>query len=389
MRIIVLGTRGFPGVQGGVERHCENLYPQLVKLGCEVIVFGRSPYTGKRPYVFKGVKVIPLPCPKNKFLEAFFHTLKGIFTARAYKPDVIHIHAIGPSIFIPLAKLLGFNIVMTNHGPDYMRKKWNLFAKAILRLGESFASCMSDAMICVSASIAESIKQKYHKLPAVIPNGVNMPALEDETEVLRDFGLESARYILSVGRLVPEKGFHDLIKAFSDTRCSEKYKLVIAGEADHEDKYSRALKEESKKNPDVIFTGFLGSVALAQLYKHAQLFVLPSYHEGLPIALLEAMSYGLSCIASDIPANKEVPLEGNRFFKPAHVKEITGKIEEFLNNPLSDEAKTFQSKLIAERFDWNQISPRVLDVYREVMAKDSSIQKQSFYVNFLHRVKIH
>ncbi len=427
LKIAVLGTRGFPDVQGGVERHCENLYPELVKLGCEVTVFGRKPYLktvevqgigirdkgnanltpqpstinpnpstltpnpstlnfnpstlSPHPITnYKGVEMLPINCPKNKFFETFYHTFKGVIAVRMINPDILHIHAIGPSLYIPLARLLGLKVVMTNHGPDYARQKWNWFAKQVLKLGELLGSKFANKIICISHGIADNITKKYKRNPAIIPNGVVIPEILPPGDTLKRFGLEKGKYILAVGRFVPEKGFHDLVEAYELAHSSwlmahreskenfkpqiksldsipssyelsaMSYKLAIVGDADHEDKYSQELKAKAKENPNVVLTGFLTGKPLQEIYSNAGIFVLPSYYEGLPIVLLEAMSYGLSCIVSDIPANREVPLDDNRYFKPGDINCLSQKIYEFLTKPFTTKEKTDQIALIKTNY---------------------------------------
>jgi glycosyltransferase involved in cell wall biosynthesis len=373
MRIVVLGTRGFPNVQGGVEAHCENLYPHLVKRGCEVVILARKPYVNSAIDTYEGVKLIPLYCPKNKFLEAFLHTFYGVFVAMMIRPDILHFHAVGPSLFIPLARLFGLKVVMTNHGPDYQRKKWGKLAKAILELGEKLGSKWANSIICISKSIADNIRRKYNRDAVVIPNGVVIPQISQRDDVLRKYALENGKYLLSVGRFVPEKGFHDLIDAFDGLKThgsqphTNGWKLVIVGDADHPDKYSLGLKEQAKKNENIILTGFLKGKPLQELYSHAGLFVLPSYYEGLPIVLLEAMSYGLSCIASDIPANRNVELPEDRYIKVGNIEALSTKIKEFTNMPLSLEERRAQVNMIAQKYDWGKIADRLLGVYRQVL----------------------
>lgn len=369
LKIAVLGTRGFPNVQGGVEAHCENLYPQLVKRGCEVIVFTRKPYVNPDVSTYEGVKLISLSCPKNKFLEAFYHTFFGVLAARKFSPDILHIHAIGPSLMIPLARLFGFKVVMTHHGPDYQRKKWGKLAKVILKLGEKLGSRWSNSIIAISQNIANHIKETYNRDATVIPNGVIIPEILKSNDILKKYGLENGKYILAVGRFVPEKGFHDLIEAFKQIQnpkskiSIDHWKLVIVGRADHEDRYSIELKEKAVKNSNIILTGFLTGEPFRELYSHAGLFVLPSYYEGLPIVLLEAMSYGLSCIASDIPANRNVELSENRFFKTGDNKALALKIKEFIDKHLTEDEIRRQINMIAKKYNWEKIAEKTLDVY--------------------------
>ncbi|GJQ50610.1 MAG: glycosyl transferase [Candidatus Kuenenia stuttgartiensis] len=373
LKIAVLGTRGFPHIQGGVEAHCENLYPLLVEKGCEVIVFTRKPYVDINITEYKGITLIPLPCLKNKFLETFLHTFIGIFAAKKFSPDILHIHAIGPSLFIPLARLLGLKAVMTHHGPDYQRKKWGILAKGILKLGELAGSKCANDIITISQTIADHIHARYKRSATIIPNGVVLPAILPGNNTLGKYALAKEKYILAVGRFVPEKGFHDLIDAFDKLTTAnprlltEKWKLVIVGMADHEDKYSLDLKNKASQSSNIILTGFLTGEPLRELYSHAGLFVLPSYYEGLPIVLLEAMSYGLSCIASDIPANREVWLENDRFFKSGDVDAIALKIQEFIQRSLNEEQRKKQINTIAEKYNWEKIAEKTLAVYKDML----------------------
>ncbi len=367
MKIIVTGTRGFPGVQGGIESHCEQLYPALVKQGCDVSVFTRKPYVNAGLKTFKNVRLIPVSCPKNKFLEAIVHTCKCILKAGRLNPDILHIHAVGPSLFTPLARILGMNVVVTSHGPDYMRKKWSLPAKIFLKFCERMGMVFANEVITIAGNISDDIKRKYGRESRVIPNGVNIQQLADTEEYLNMYGLHKQKYILAVGRFVPEKGFGDLIDAFSQGNF-ERWKLVIVGDADHEDNFSRDLKSKAGKNNNIVLTGFIKGRSLYEIYSHAGLFVLPSYYEGLPIVLLEAMSYGLSCIASDIPANRNVTLGEERFFRVGDIDHISQKMEMFIRRPWSDSDRKLQENMIAEEYNWETIAKQTVKVYRAVLS---------------------
>ncbi len=390
MRIVVLGTRGFPDVQGGVEKHCEHLYPRLAAQGHEVIVLARSPYVDKKRYEYKGVRVVALDCPRNKYLEAAWHTKKGVYYAKKLKADLVHIHGIGPALYAPLARKLGMKVVVTDHGPDYDRQKWGWFAKRMLKKGEARACRYAHAVIAISEKIAEDLKKKYKCEPIVIRNGVEIKDKPKDMTMVFKHRLEGGKYILAVGRLVPEKGFHDLIDVFDALRGpwtleghqktefkdpealqegrqqtiqKEEWKLVIAGDADHEDDYSRKLRETAHDTYNVVMTGFVSGEDLDELYAHAGLFVLPSYHEGLPICLLEAMSYGISCIASDIPANRQIPLSDDRYFKAGDIKGMAEKIKYFIDHPLSEAEKQAQIDSIRKNYSWEEIAQATLKVY--------------------------
>ena len=368
VKIGVLGTRGFPDIQGGVETHCEHLYTRLVKHGCEISVLARKPYTKKTAYNYKGVNIISLSCPRSRALEALFHTLYGVFVAKKSACSIVHFHAVGPSLLVPLARLLRLKVIMTNHGPDYNRKKWGKFAKFMLKLGERLGSKRAHAVISISPSIANNTLKAYNRKSTVIPNGVIMPQILESTNFLERCGIESRKYILTVGRFVPEKGFHDLIVAYNSLP-SGSWKLVVVGKADHPDKYSLELEKKARQNPNIILTGFLKGKPLLELYSHAGLFVLPSYHEGLPIVLLEAMSYGLPCIASNIPANRDVELlSQSRFFSPGNIERLTEMMLKYMSEPFpaSERAQLLQG--VAEKYDWDKISSQTLQVYKQVMS---------------------
>ena len=367
MKIAAVGTRGFPHVQGGVEKHCECLYPRIAQRGVDVVVFTRHAYVDSSLKTHQGVRLISLSHPKNKFLEAFIHTYKAVWAARSIRPNILHFHAIGPAFFVPLARLLGFKVVMTHHGPDYRRKKWNKLAKLFLRLSENLGVRWANQVICVSESIAHEVRDRAGRAPVVIPNGVQLSQVSKSFGILKTYGLEKRKYILAVGRLVPEKGFHDLIQAHE--RVSDGWKLVIVGDADHTDAYSRELQINGRNNPDVIMTGALNGLPLQELYSHAGLFVLPSYYEGLPIVLLEALGYGLSCMASDIPANKNMKLAEARYFPVGDIEALSEKIRYFKERPLADQDVIKQREHMFREHNWDKVSEATLKVYQQVIAQ--------------------
>lgn len=368
MKIVVVGTRGFPGVQGGVEKHCEELYPRLVRLGCDVSVFTRSPYISeeKRLKEWKGVKFIHLWCPRKKSFETLIHTFISVIKAKGLRPDILHIHSIGPSLLVPLAKRLGMKVIMTHHGPDYERAKWGKIARAVLRYGEKHGILYSDRIIAISKGIKEFIKSKYGRDSVFIPNGVTLPHLVPPGAELKKWGLKPKEYFFTACRFVPEKGLLELIDAYKKIKDSS-FKLVIAGDADHETDYSRRVKKVAAETKGVVLTGFITGTRLAELYSNAGLFVLPSYYEGLPIALLEALSYGLPVIVSDISANRELLLSEFRYFKPGNIDELSFKLVEGIKKGLSGDEKEKYLKLLKTQFDWDTIAERIKGIYEKVL----------------------
>lgn len=412
MKIVVTGTRGIPNVMGGVETHCEELFPRIAAMGEDVTVIRRKSYVGDGLKEWKGVKLVDIETPKKKSFEAIIHTYRAINKAKKLGADILHIHAIGPALLVPYAKMLGMKVVFTHHGPDYDRDKWGRAAKAVLKLGERMGCMFADDVIVISDVIRNLIKEKYGRTKNVhlIYNGVSEPEICDYPEYFEELGIRKGRYILGMCRFVPEKNLHHLVEAFNIIKDEElrikkqdsvqadeelkgksqtqeaansetqfnanqsqngkrtnyelgirnyelnDVKLVLAGDTDFEDDYSRGLKEMARKN-GVVLTGFVKGRKLHSLLTNCMCYCLPSSHEGLPIALLEAMSYGVKVIVSDIPANLEVGLPQNDYFHVGNVDELAKKLEEVI----SREPQHIDYDMA--KYDWDKIAREVKDIY--------------------------
>lgn len=366
MRIHVIGTRGFPRIQGGVEKHCESLYPILASMGCEIRVCRRKPYIDKSNGMakFEGVHFTDVYSPGHRNFETIVHSLICAIICLREKPDIVHIHNIGPSLVLPILKIGRLKTIVTYHSANYEHEKWGFFAKKVLKTGEKFVGKLADMAIFVSKTAFRSVEcgNKIH-----IPNGVQMEKHPSNTEFLARTGLSPGGYILAVGRFAPEKGILDLIKAFKDSDIN--YKLVIAGDADHETEYSRIVRKEAKEDNRIILTGYVAGDPLSQLYANARLFVLPSHNEGFPIALLEAMSYGLPVLASDIPATGEVELPAEQYFSCRDIGDLKDKLENLLNIRPTAEERENTIKRVAENYDWEKIAEQTLKVYENILAE--------------------
>lgn len=368
MRIVVLGTRGIPDIMGGIETHCQELYPRLVDRGVEVVILGRKAYTPQsEPYYYRGVRIVPVYTPKVSGFEAFVHTFRCYRKALKLKPDVIHLHAIGPSAIAPFFRMAGVKVVYTHHGQDYNRAKWGCLAKSILRCSERVGTIFSNRVIVISKYLESWLQKKYGcKKTALIHNGVNVPSkLPDPVakKYLEKYGLADKRYVFALGRFVKEKGFHDLIEAYKKANLGD-VKLVIAGTADHESEYSKELRDAAFA-VGAVLPGFIHGEELQAIFENAAQFVIPSYHEGLPIALLEALSYNLNVIASDIPANTEVPLPRECFFKTGDVNELANKLSEFVNSPVQRNYR----QIVDEFYNWDKIADQTLEVYKGLVQR--------------------
>ncbi|MDR0546703.1 MAG: glycosyltransferase family 4 protein [Dysgonamonadaceae bacterium] len=361
MKITVTGTRGIPNIMGGVETHCEELFPLLAKKGFDISLIRRTSYVHDSLSEYQNVQLYNIATPRKKAFEAIIHTLKAVHFAKfKLKAGVVHIHAVGPALAIPYAKLLGLKVVFTHHGPDYDREKWGKAAKIMLRLGERFGAKFADEIIVISEVIRNILQSKYGRNDThLIYNGVPEPVFTDKTDYLNELGVQAEKYIFAMGRFVPEKNFHQLIQAFSSLDNKNAYRLVIAGDADFEDEYSLSLKRLAAEN-QVVLPGFVKGEKLQTLLTHAAAFVLPSSHEGLPISLLEAMNYRLPVIVSDIPANKAIGLSEEVYFKTGNITELSQKLTALLSQPSS------KSHYKLENYRWPAIATQTAAVYNRL-----------------------
>ncbi|MDR2424202.1 MAG: glycosyltransferase family 4 protein [Prevotellaceae bacterium] len=361
MKIAVTGTRGIPDILGGVETHCEELFPLIAAKGYDVTLVRRSAYARDSRNEYKGVKLIDLYAPKSKSFEAFTHTFAAVLKARRLNVDILHVHAIGPALVIPIARMLGLKVVFTHHGQDYNREKWGRTAKTALKLGERMGCMFANEVIVISEAIKDCVKSKYGRTDVrLIRNGVPAPVFVPETRWIESLGVRHGEYIFAMGRFVPEKNFHLLIETFASLNQSA-CKLVLAGDADMENTYSSNLKECAHKN-GVILTGFIKGEKLHALLTHARAFVLPSTHEGLPISLLEAMSYSLPVIASNISANLETELSPDSYFRVGDRQHLSEKIETIISTPFH------RVKYSMEDYRWDKIAEQTIEVYKEMFS---------------------
>lgn len=365
MHIIVAGLRGFPGVQGGVESHASHLYPELVNLGCQVTVIARSSYQTYQEPSWKGVKFKKIWAPKSQSLEALVHSTLAVVVAAFYRPDIFHIHAVGPSLVVPLARFFRLPVVMTHHGPDYEREKWNRFARTMLEFGERLGVTYAQQRIVISNGIKELVQQKYNLESTVIPNGVELSTIRNSSNLLNKFELRPHKFILLVGRIVPEKRHLDLLDAFELSKLTD-WKLVFVGASDHQSDYGRKVLARVEQTEGAISTGFLTGEDLAELYSNAGIFVLPSSHEGLPIALLEALSFGLPCIASDIAANLEVNLDPRHYFQLGSAAALAEKLRLFASTAWGATDRDQTRRSVAINYNWQSIAKKTFDVYRRL-----------------------
>lgn len=358
MKVCVLGLRGVPDVSGGIETHCQHLLPRLAQLrpGDTFTVIGRKGYIGDKPYRFESILVRPAFAIMHPYFEAISNSVAGVWLARfAESSDVIHIHAIGPALVAPLARLFGMKVVLTHHGDDFNRSKWNGLAKAALRIGERLGLGSAHVVLAVSPSLAERLRHDYPAKAGrifYVPNGADhLLGLKAQVsdDLLTRLGLTAGRYVASVGRLVPEKRFDDLIEAHARSGMSDPLVIVGGGEKDYE-QHLHALA-----GPNVIFTGSVGHADVASIVSGARLFVLASSHEGLPIAALEAAALGAPIVMSDIVPNKDLGLPDAHYYALGDTDQLAEKL---LVDP-----ETFRAPDLVGRFNWDRAAKETSVAY--------------------------
>ena len=369
MRIAFIGQKGIPTQQGGIEKHVEELSARLAENGFDVTVYGRPHYTGKteRRFYWQGVKVVQLPSLPTKHLDAITHTLSSTFHALFQDYDIIHYHGVGPSLlsFIPRLLKPQTKVVATFHCIDRTHKKWGRFARLVLAVGEWTAVTFPHETIVISRILEKYCRYRFDKDCKYIPNGVCVNEPEDEMYALISNGLLPSQYILAVSRLVPHKGVHTLIKAYNALETTKK--LVIIGDGAKTDDYVKEIKELAQDNPKIILAGLKSGNELAAIFKNAYLFVQPSEAEGLSIALLEAMAYGVPAVISNIEENQE-PAEGLALeFINKSWEDLAQKLEFALNNQGEIKRLAEQAKKHAEKeYDWQDIAEQTSVLYHEL-----------------------
>lgn len=364
MKIIFVVVKNIP-YPGGIEKYTEEVGSRLAAKGHEVIVYTMRHF-GINNHTFKGMQIKPLWTIKSKFLEkiiaAFIGTIKSCCEKNT---SIIHMHAFGPAMFCFLPKLLGKKVVVQGHGIEWKRAKWGYFGRTFLRLSEKLSVAFPHAITVVSKVQQQYLATKYHKKSTYIPTGTSKPNIFLPKLIFK-YNLKGNDYILCVARFVREKGIHTLISAYN--KINTTFKLIIAGDASNDSAYKEELQALAKNNPNVIFTGNATGQLLAELYSNCYLFVLPSEIEGLPIALLEAMSYGNCCLTSNIPENLEALNNFGYTFNNKDGSDLATKLNILIHDSAKVEAvkKNAQHHAL-ENYSWDTITDNLEVLYKDII----------------------
>lgn len=367
MKISFIGHKRIPSNEGGIEKVVEQQATRMVQRGHQVTAYNRGghnvfgkEFDNKKRKEYKGIRIVTVPTTKGSSsvpIYSFFATLRAAF--RRY--DCVSFNASGPCAMIPLAKLFRLRVVASLHGIDSQRDKWGGFASRYLEFGEKMAAKKADVCLVLSENMKQYIKEKYGVEAVTFANGIDKPQLL-EPDSIKDYGLDKNNYILSLGRIVPEKGIHYLIEAFR--KCDTDKKLVIAGGAEANKEYYQSLVDMAKGDDRILFTGFVRGDTIAEMYSNAYLFALPSNLEGMACALLEAMSFGNCCLVSDIPENTEVVGDKAEWFEKGSAEDLYKKLDYLLKNEdVVNDYKEQAQSYILEKYNWETVVDQMLRVY--------------------------
>lgn len=370
MKVIALGLRALPGIAGGVESHCEHLYPLIAAAGVDVEVLVRSAYTQRTSdRVWRGIRVRRLWSPRKSGLEVILHTFLGVMYAAVRRPDVLHLHSVGPAFFAPLARMLGLHVIVTHHAPDYVQAKWGWLGKWILKTGERMAMRYANEVISVSRHGAAELTRVYGREPVLILNGVPFIGPTESRSVLTELGIEPGRYVLHVGRAIPDKRQDDLIQAFGRANLPG-WKLVLVGDLSGSDEYSAKVRRMAEERTNVVIGGFRSGVDLQALFTNAGCFALPSAIEGLSIALLEALSAGCVVVGSNIPANHEIELPDACYFEVGDIEAMAAALSSAPKTVPQSVWNGLRARVHAE-YDWQHIAELTIRLYRDSLRGNS------------------
>lgn len=369
MKIAMLGHKRVPSREGGIEVVVEELAVRLAAMGHQVTCYNRrgrhvsgKEFDGKRKEVFQGVVLKTVYAIDKKGLAAVTSSFFGAIAAAFGTYDVVHFHAEGPCAMVWLPKLAGKKCICTIHGLDWKRAKWGKFASAYIMMGERCAARFADEIIVLSKGTQKYFKDIYGRETVLIPNGVSRPMAVRADIIKSEFQINKDEYILFLGRLVPEKGVVCLIEAFRKIRTDKK--LVIAGGSSDSDEFMGELKRLAKEDRRIIFTGFVQGKMLDELYSNAYAYVLPSDVEGMPLTLLEAMSYANCCLVSDIEECVSVVEDKALLFRKGDVEDLAEKLQMVCMRPeLIEKYREGAADFICGKYNWDDMARETAAVY--------------------------
>ncbi|GGM09556.1 MULTISPECIES: glycosyltransferase family 4 protein [Micromonospora] len=371
LRVAMIGQKGLPATYGGIERHVEEMASRLADFGHQVTVYCRDSYGEVPDQRYRGIRLRRAGTVASKHLDAIVHSATSTVAALRERPDIVHYHGLGPVLVAPLARYASRSkVVLTVHGLDNQRGKWGRLARAVLGTAYRLSGYVPDARVTVSRGLAAHYASRFGRPARYIPNGVASPRHLPPRELDRH-GLPPGGYLLLVGRLVPEKAADLLIRTFR--RLPTELRLAVVGGSAFTDEYVTRLRQAAGDDPRIVFTGFAYGDELAELYSHAAAFVQPSRLEGLPLTLLEAASYGLPVVASDIEPHVEVlgaDAPGRRLFRDGDGDDLLRALETVTADLAAERtgAKALRDRVLAE-YSWDSAARDLERLYLDLAAR--------------------
>ena len=370
LRIAMLGHKRIPSREGGIEIVVEELATRMAKKSQSVTCYNRkghnvagSEFDGTKLKTYKGVTLQEVFTIDKRGLAAMTASVSASLRAALGNYDVVHIHAEGPAFMCWLPKLFGKKVIVTVHGLDHQRAKWGKFASWYIRSGEKNAVRFADEIIVLSKGVQDYFQNTYGRTTRFIPNGVNKAKPRKARQITEKWGLTKDSYILYLGRIVPEKGERYLIEAFKQMKTDKK--LVIAGGSSDTQAFMDELKSLAKDDDRIIFTGFVQGETLEELYSNPYIYTLPSDLEGMPLSLLEAMSYGNCCLTSDIPECAEVVEDKALLFRKSDVSDLKEKLQNACDHPeMVETYKAQAEEFICRKYNWDDVVEKTLKLYQ-------------------------
>ena len=373
MKIAMIGHKVVPSRRGGIELVLTTLAPMLVQKGDQVVCYNRKGSRTEPEYrekiennTYEGVHLREVWSIEKRGIQAVLASFTAAIHAAFGKYDIVHFHALGPCAAMWIPKLFGKKCVVTVHGLDWQREKWkNGWGAKYIKMGERIMVACADEIIVLSRGVQKYYLDNYGRQTVYIPNGVSKPEPVAAEMIREQFGLEKDGYFLLLSRLVEEKGVHFLIDAYRQLETGKK--LVIAGDASDTEDYVRRIKKMAENNPNILFTGFVSGRLLEELYSNAYAYILPSTIEGMPLSLLEALSYGNAVICSDIAENTDVIGDCGVSFRSGDAADLRSKLEDFLEQEEKVYAlKARAAEYICTRYNWEDVAGQTRSLYRRV-----------------------
>lgn len=363
MKIALIGQKGIPATYGGIENYIEEISTRLAKMGHQVFVYCRPHYTSLEG-IYNGVILKKIYSINTKHLDALSHTFLSSFHSLFCDFDIVNYQALGPSSLSFIPRMFGnAKVVVTIHSLDHKRAKWNGLAKSMLKMAEYPSVCLPHRVTTVSNRLKEYFEDKFKREVITIPTGVEPPVFR-KPDKIKKYGLEKDKFILFLGRLVPEKGCHYLIDAFE--KLDTEMKLFIAGRGFFSDEYIKEL--HSHQSEKVIFGGYVEKDVLEELFSNAFLYVLPSEIEGKAQSLMQALSYGRGCLVSNIPENTEVIDKWGYTFRSRDAEGLKEKLKYLLNNKELVKNNEKQRREYAKSsFSWDRAAQTLSEVYLDCL----------------------